>query len=223
MAAATTSTRPESALRLTADLDPAKPGARASLEALFAEVTTLANQLRKTTALMPRQDNSTQAGWSILQTLGRLGPQTVPDIARTRALSRQNIQILVNRLESQGYVAVTPNPAHKKSGLVELTDRGRGLLATVMEREANSLEGLLPHVPQARLVPAARLLRRLRELLAGTELPPTAAPEERPAPKPETMPRKPTRRRKAASETAALSAAPESIEPDEGEFPLNLL
>ena len=223
MSQLTVSSRQAGAAPPPTNPDPTIPGAHASLESLLAEVTALANQLRKTTALMPRQDDSPQGGWCILQTLGRLGPQTVPDIARTRALSRQNIQILVNRLESQGYVAVTPNPAHKRSGLVELTDRGRGFLATVMEREANSLEGLLPHVPQARLVPAARLLRRLRELLAGTELLPTTTAEERPVPKPATIQRKPARRRKAASETAALSAAPESIEPDEGEFPFNLL
>jgi DNA-binding MarR family transcriptional regulator len=203
--------------------DPAKPGARASLEALLAEVAALANQLRKTAALMPRQDISPQGGWSILQTLGHLGPQTVPDIARTRALSRQNIQILVNRLKFQGYVAVTPNPAHKRSGLVELTARGRGLLATVMEREATSLEGLLPYVSQARLVPAARLLRRLRELLAGTEMPPAETAEARPVHKPARALRKLARRSKAAPVTAELPAAPEPIEPDEGGFPVNLL
>jgi DNA-binding MarR family transcriptional regulator len=203
--------------------DPAKSGARASLEALLAEVAALANQMRKTTGQMPRQDNSPLGGWSILHTLDRLGPQTVPDIARTRALSRQNIQILVNRLEFQGYVAVIPNPAHKRSGLVELTDRGRGLLATVLEREATSLEGLLPYVSQARLVPAARLLRQLRELLAGKELPPAETAKERPVHKPATIARKPARRRKAASMTAELPAAPEPIEPNEDEFPVNLL
>jgi DNA-binding MarR family transcriptional regulator len=202
--------------------DPTIPRAHASLETLLAEVAALANQLRKTPALLPRQDNSTQGGWSILQTLGRSGPQTVPDIARARALSRQNIQILVNRLESQGYVTVTPNPAHKRSGLVALTDRGRGLLATVMEREATSLEGMLPHVPQKRLLPAARLLRRLRELLAGKELPLAETTEQSPAPKPAPTPRKPARRKKAAP-AVELPAAPEPIEPDKGEFPINLL
>jgi hypothetical protein len=97
------------------------------------------------------------------------------------------------------------------------------LLATVMEREATSLEGLLPHVSQARLVPAARLLRRLRELLAGKELPPAETAEERPAHKPATMAREPARRGGAASATAELRAVPEPIEPDAGEFPVNLL
>jgi DNA-binding MarR family transcriptional regulator len=200
-----------------------EPSARASLEALLAEVTTLASQLRKLRTLGPGGDDSFSGGWSILQTLGRVGPLTVPDIARARGMSRQNIQVLVNRLESQEYVAVTPNPAHKRSGLVELTERGRGLLATVLEREALSLEALLPHLYRSRVVPAAKLLRKLRELLAGKELPPTEIAEERPTPKPAQAPRKPARRRKPAPSTGELPIAGEPIEPDEGEFPVNLL
>ena len=142
--------QPADAVRLAPEA-----GGRASLESLLVEVTALANQLRKTTALKPRHDNSPQGGWSILQTLGRLGPQTVPDIARTRALSRQNIQVLVNRLESQGYVAVTPNPAHKRSGLVELTEHGRRSLAAVMEYER-----LSPWKPCSRTSPARAWFRR---------------------------------------------------------------
>ena len=190
---------------------------------MFTEVTALANQLRKTTGFVNRQDNSPQAGWSILRTLGRRGPQTVPDIARARALSRQNIQILVNRLEAQGYVAVTPNPAHKRSGLIGLTERGRRLQASVMERESATLEALLPHVSRPRLVPAARLLRQLRELLAAKGLPAAGMAEERSARKPARMSDRAGPRRTPAPPSAELPIAREPIEPDEGEFPVNLL
>jgi DNA-binding MarR family transcriptional regulator len=212
-----------SASQAAADLNPAGAGTSGSLLALFTEVTALANQLRKTTAFVNRQDNSPQAGWSILRTLGRLGPQTVPDIARARALSRQNIQILVNRLEAQGYVAVTPNPAHKRSGLVELAERGRRLLAGVMERESATLEALVPHVSRSRLVPAARLLRQLRELLAGKGLLRAELAEERPARKPARMPGRVGPGRTAAPPSAELPIAHQPIEQNEGEFPVNLL
>jgi DNA-binding MarR family transcriptional regulator len=218
-----TSGQPVSVSQSAADLNPAGAGASASLLALFTEVTALANQLRKTTAFVSRQDNSPQGSWSILRTLGRLGPQTVPDMARTRGLSRQNIQVLANRLEAQGYVVVAPNPAHKRSGLVQLTERGRRLQTTVMEREAASLEGLLPHVSQSRLLPATRLLRQLRELLAGRELPPPEISGERPVPQSARTPRRAARSGKPASTTAEVPIARGPIEPDEGEFPVNLL
>ncbi len=198
--------------------------ARAALLALFAEVAALANQLRKTPAFSPRQDDSPSAGWGILQILDRLGPQTVPAIARIRSLSRQNIQTLVNRLESRGYVALAPNPAHKRSALVQLTEGGRSLVATVTDREAHSLQGLLPHVSHARLVPVARLLRQLRALLAGKELPPAEIAEERLASKRAKALRRPARHRKTAPLTAPPPPPlPEPAEPEEGEFPINLL
>ena len=198
-------------------------GTSAGLRALLAEVTALANQLRKGTTLMSRPDNAHQAGWNILQTLGQLGPQTVPDIARARALSRQSIQVLVNRLESQGYVEVTPNPAHKRSGLVQLTDRGRRLLVTVTEREATSLESLLPHLSRSSLAPATRLLRQLRELLAGKELPPEEIAGERPAHKAARKGRGLAPRREAALTTAEPQTVREPIAPEEGELPVSLL
>lgn len=158
-----------------------------------------------------------------MQVLERLGPQTVPAIARIRALSRQNIQTLVNRLESRGFVALTANPAHKTSGLVSLTDAGRTLLAAVKEREANSLAGLLPQVHQARLLPATRLLRRLRLLLAGNESPPDKRVGRRPSPRRSRPRPPPTANPKPFPETVASPEEPKPGEPDESEFPVNLL
>jgi DNA-binding MarR family transcriptional regulator len=197
-------------------------GAWGRLEALLAEVTALANQLRKHRTLAPGGEDSPSGGWVILQTLGDCGPQTVPDIARARALSRQNVQILVNRLEQEGCVEVIPNPAHKRSGLVQLTDRGRRLLAGVLEREAASMESLLAHIPHARLAPAAELLRQLRELIAGRELPPAEIAEARPVRRPGTARHKPVRPQRAAT-AAELPAAAEPIGSEGGELPFNLL
>lgn len=187
-----------------------------NLHALFAEATALANQLRRTAASSSGQANSPAGGWSLLQVLDRLGPLTVPAIARIRAVSRQSTQTLVNRLEAHGYVTLSANPAHKKSSLVHLTDRGRRLLAVATARESKSSEALLPYVAESRLVSAARLLRRLRELLSGYALPTAEAAGERPA-------RRTSRRSKAGPALANLPPPPEPTEPDESEFPVSLL
>ena len=204
---------------------------RASLEGLLAEVIGLASQLKKKEAQVTGQESSPSGGGSILRALDRLGPQTVPGIARARGMSRQNIQVLVNRLESEGYVALVPNPAHKRSGLVELTDRGRRSLAALMEQETASLQAMLPHVCRSRLVPATRLLRQLRELLAGRKLPVLAttckalAPGrgKKIGPDSASRPRKRVRRGTAAGARAELPAPPEGMEPEEGELPVSLL
>ena len=56
----------------------------------------------------------------ILRRLNKLGEQTVPQMARERSVSRQNVQMLVNQLAEDGYVEFVENPAHKRSPFVRL-------------------------------------------------------------------------------------------------------
>src|SRR5438093_294379 len=128
-----------------AQLTVAGEGLQDGLEALFAEVNALAIQLRKPAGFIEPDESLPVVGRSILQILDRHGLQTVPQIARLHASSRQNIQILVNRLAAEGWVEFMTNPAHKRSDLVRLTERGQNLVAAVAERTAGFLEGLSSH------------------------------------------------------------------------------
>src|SRR5215471_18250047 len=79
--------------------------ARERLEALLVEVNGLANRLKSPD---PRS-TLPSASRAALQLLQRYGPQTVPQIARARFSSRQNIQILINRLHQDGLVEFVTN------------------------------------------------------------------------------------------------------------------
>jgi DNA-binding MarR family transcriptional regulator len=68
---------------------------------------------------------------TVLVGLSRTGPQTVAQMARVRAQSRQRFQPLVNALISDGLVRAIPNPAHKQSSLIELTQRGHRAVARI--------------------------------------------------------------------------------------------
>jgi len=50
----------------------------------------------------------------VLRSLARLGPQTVPQMAGARPVSRQHIQTIVNALAADGLVETIDNPAHKR-------------------------------------------------------------------------------------------------------------
>ncbi|MEO6771432.1 MAG: hypothetical protein ABI467_00220 [Kofleriaceae bacterium] len=66
-------------------------------------------------------------------TLRRLhtdGPRTVPALARVRAVRRQTLQPIIDQLAAERLVTVAPNPAHARSPLIVLTDRG----TTMVER-----------------------------------------------------------------------------------------
>src|SRR5436190_22047049 len=113
--------------------------APSGLQALFSEVSSLAIRLRGVTGSNHSGDQLPVGGLSVVRVVDGHGPQTVPQIARLRGTSRQNIQMLVNRLESQGCVEFSRNPAHKRSGLVSLTELGRALFATAAEHEETFL------------------------------------------------------------------------------------
>jgi DNA-binding MarR family transcriptional regulator len=103
----------------------------------------------------------------VLRDLSRFGPQTVPQMARRRPVSRQHIQVLVDRLAEDGHVELNPNPAHKRSRLVCLTARGESFVATMNRREEKILGGLKISVKEKDLRTAAQVLRKLRESLEG--------------------------------------------------------
>lgn len=98
-----------------------------------------------------------------LRSLDMEGPQTVPDMARARAVTRQNAQVFVNSLLKEGLVEKIPNPAHKRSHLIQLTDRGRKVLEEMNRREFRLMEELDLGLSAAELKQAAEVLRTLRE------------------------------------------------------------
>lgn len=72
---------------------------------------------------------------SVLDLLRRKGDMTVPQLSRIQALSRQFVQRMVNDAVAHGWVETLPNPAHQRSSLIRITEEGRILIATVLDRE----------------------------------------------------------------------------------------
>jgi len=136
------------------------------LEVLFEESAALANRLKKNARLLHRNDNLSASGRGLLQTLNLHGSMTVPQLAAARSTSRQNIQVLADRLAEAGFISFVSNPEHKRSVLVALTEAGRTLLSSANEREATLLENL-PQTASTQLREATELLRKLRFQLGG--------------------------------------------------------
>ena len=190
-----------------------------NLTALFAEINTLATRLKQVRELF--QDRGWPGGVrSVLLVLGRQGEQTVPDIARVRRTSRQNIQIVVDRLKSAGLIELDLNPAHKRSSLVRLTHGGRTLVRQIQEAEKTLLERVLAEISHAELLATTKCLHRLHDLVAGNA-------------KPASKTRKKQYLKRASSSTSKLrnvhrsakskGAMPEKEQTQDEVFPVNLL
>jgi DNA-binding MarR family transcriptional regulator len=72
---------------------------------------------------------------AVLALLHRGGPMTVPQMGRAQAISRQFVQRMVNDAAARGLVETIPNPAHRRSSLIRLTDAGRSTITGILGRE----------------------------------------------------------------------------------------
>lgn len=139
-----------------------------SLERLVDETVALFHRLRAAAEAIHGEGELSAARRGVLRGLARGGPQTVPQMATARPVSRQHIQTIVDALAADGLVETVANPAHKRSVLVRLTPAGRAAVRDIAVREAAFLRSLDLDLPAADVDRAARVLRALRSRLEGT-------------------------------------------------------
>ena len=104
---------------------------------------------------------------AVLEFLAQNGPTAVPDIARSRHVTRQHIQALVNDLLELRLVSLDDNPAHRRSPLVRLTPEGRKGIERMKRRERQFFDGLELKARPVDLRRAAATLSAVREALGG--------------------------------------------------------
>ena len=105
------------------------------------------------------------AEYGVLERLAAFGPQTVPAMARARGCSRQHIQARVDSLLAGGMVRVAPNPAHRKSSLIALTESGSELFETISRVEEAAIERLAERFAAKDLAVTARTVAALSAAL----------------------------------------------------------
>jgi DNA-binding MarR family transcriptional regulator len=140
-------------------------GLSAELAVLFDETVKLYHRLTADASTIHRFGSMSGPRRTVLVALARSGPQTVSDMARARAQSRQRFQPLVNALIADGLVAARPNPRHKQSHLIVLTAKGEKTVKQIVETEA-ALRARVTVARSSRSVAqAAAVLRDVRMAL----------------------------------------------------------
>ncbi len=77
---------------------------------------------------------------AVLEILHAHGSATVPDIAMRLEIKRQYVQVMVNETLAEDLTTSRPNPRHKTSPMIALTEKGRGLIEDVIAREKRLVE-----------------------------------------------------------------------------------
>ena len=136
---------------------------------LVEETAALFHRLRAIAEILHDQGEMSGGRRSLLLGLERIGPQTVPQMARVRPVSRQHIQILVNGLLDDDYVELVPNPAHKRSALVQLTVKGREFIVEMRKREQEMHRLVDLGVTAVEMASASEILQVVREALSSAD------------------------------------------------------
>jgi DNA-binding MarR family transcriptional regulator len=89
----------------------------------------------------------TNGQFSLMMSLNRPQPAGMADVATLLAMDRTTLTAALKLLERRGLVKVTPDPADRRSRLLTLTPKGKGLLARavpVWESTHKKIEAALP-------------------------------------------------------------------------------
>lgn len=140
-----------------------------TIDALTFEMALVVFRLTDAARELLGQGRYSSGRRSVLKSLGRDGPQTVPFMAKLRSVSRQHVQKLVNGLLSDGLVEMQTNPSHKRSKLVALSEEGERFLEEMTRRERQYLEFLANGIPDQDLKGSLRVVRALRGKLDSEE------------------------------------------------------
>lgn len=107
--------------------------------------------------------------WGMLNSVITQGPQTVPQLARARPVSRQHIQKLANDMVADGLLRFVPNPAHKRSQLIEATPKGLDAYSRMNSSLGDLADQLGEGFSKEELYMTASVLERMRAHLAQNQ------------------------------------------------------
>jgi DNA-binding MarR family transcriptional regulator len=148
--------RPRSPRRLR------KAHVQGDLRAVVDEVIGLFHRLRYVAEEIYGEGGRSTARRGILRGLVRYGAQTVPELARARSVTRQDVQPVVGALATEGLVELLDNPAHRRSRLVRVTERGERLVRVLDATDARVLRAVGVGLTARDLDTTARTLAELR-------------------------------------------------------------
>ncbi|SMX25066.1 MarR family winged helix-turn-helix transcriptional regulator [Boseongicola aestuarii] len=97
------------------------------------------------------------------------GAATVPQIARSRGVSRQHIQKRADALVEKGLAEFVENPAHKSSRLLEASIKGERTHATASRGEAKVLQQLSGKISPKDIETARAVFRTIAKAVEDSE------------------------------------------------------
>lgn len=138
------------------------------LKELLETSRSLQSELIRIEATSFSKERLSSAAARVIVLLHDSGALSVPYIGRATGSSRQNIQMVVNRLQRAGVVMAETNPHHKRSSRVVLTERGEKLHQFIVSKQNRLFRSMTEDVSEEDLRAANRCLQTLTRQLKPT-------------------------------------------------------
>lgn len=106
---------------------------------------------------------------AVMEVLEEAGAMSVPEIGRVLFLARQQIQLIVNALEDAGLVERRPNPAHKRSALFVLSEKGATVFGEIRAKENDEIDAVCELFSEEDLNAAQKVLCTMLDHFAAFE------------------------------------------------------
>lgn len=140
-----------------------------ALESLIAETILFYQRLQAVAEELHGFKRLSGGKRGVLRDLYQNGMQTVPQMARSRPVSRQHIQTIVNPLAEKELVEFIENPAHKRSKLVRLTQKGVDIVEEMDRQEIEILSQFKINVSEQDILNSASVLKSVREIFKNKQ------------------------------------------------------
>lgn len=144
-----------------------KLDAAALVPLIVADVYQLAGEFREHGETIAQTVGQTQARWQVLSAASA-EPKTVPQIARRLGVTRQGVQRLADVLVEDGSATFAPNPDHRSSPHLVISESGRADLARLTKAAVARHAAIARHMNAEDLAVLHNGLRRLIEAIEAS-------------------------------------------------------
>ena len=134
------------------------------------QIRGLFHKFAQAGARIHQTDNIAISKRAVLEDLLVNGPQTIPQMARKRPVSRQHILKLVQPLKGEGDVEFAENPEHKRSFLVVVTEQGSKKMQAMLKTEDVVLEKLAESLRMKDLETTIATLSAIKKILESEKI-----------------------------------------------------
>ena len=143
--------------------DAADRSGPAGEEALAEAFWAVARQLRETSQETLAPWDITPSHFRALRVLKRRGAMRLSELSDHLRIVPRSATEVVDALESRGLVLRRPDPGDRRATLVEVTERGTGVLDAIWAARGTEAERAFGRLSPADRAHLARILRKLRD------------------------------------------------------------